>query len=433
MARGTRRGDRQSMSPLYRKSILPNGVRVVTEHIPSVRSVAIGIWADVGSASERAEQRGISHLIEHMLFKGTARRSAREIAETMDRVGGNLNAFTDKESTCYYARVIDRHLPLAIDVLCDMFLHSRFDPEDLRREQGVVLEEIKMYDDSPDEVIHDQFVRLMWAGSNLGDPVIGFPHTVTSLQPEDLRAHMRERYTPKTVVVTVAGNLDHDDVVAKFERTLSGLEGEGTAPVPERPRLSPSSLIVTRDVEQVYLIAGTRGLSAPDDDRYALSVIDTAIGGGMSSRLFQDIREERGLAYSVSSFQVAYRDAGLFAVSAGTSVEHAQETIELIRSAFADTFERGLGDAEITLAQEHLKGSLTLALESISGRMMRLGRNELTFGRQIDEDELEAKIDAVTPEDVRRLSRAIFAPDSWGLCVLGPVDENDIDWAAAVA
>ena len=421
------------MSPLYRKSTLPNGVRVVTEHIPSVRSVAIGIWADVGSASERAEQRGISHLIEHMLFKGTARRSARDIAETMDRVGGNLNAFTDKESTCYYARVIDRHLPLAVDVLCDMFLHSRFDPDDLRREQGVVLEEIKMYDDSPDEVIHDQFVRLMWAASNLGDPVIGFPHTVTSLQPEDLRTHLRERYTPKTVVVTVAGNLDHDDVVAKFAAALSGFEGDGVAPVPERPRLSPGSLIVTRDVEQVYLIAGTRGLAAPDDDRYALSVIDTALGGGMSSRLFQEIREERGLAYSVGSFQVAYRDAGLFAVSAGTSVEHAQETIGLIRGAFSDAFASGLSEAEIALAKEHLKGSLTLALESISGRMMRLGRNELTFGRQIDEDELEAKIDAVTPEDVRRLSRAIFAPEQWGLCVLGPVDENDIDWAPAVA
>jgi predicted Zn-dependent peptidase len=418
---------------LYDKTTLASGVRIVTEHIPSVRSAAIGIWADVGSASERGEQRGISHLVEHMLFKGTGRRSAREIAETMDRVGGNLNAFTDKESTCYYARVIDRHVPLAIDVLTDMFLHSRFDPEDLRREQGVVLEEIKMYDDSPDEVIHDMFVRLMWSGSNLGDPVIGFPNTISSLTVDDLRTHMREHYGPPTVVVTVAGNVEHAPIVADFERAFEDFAGGRRRIESEHARLSPGSLVATKDVEQVYLIVGTRGLPAAHDDRYALSVIDTALGGGMSSRLFQEIREERGLAYSVSSFQVTYRDAGLFAVSAGTSVEHAQEAIELIREAFADSYERGLSEAEIELAKEHLKGSLTLALESVSGRMMRLGRNELTFGRQISEEELEAKIDAVTVEDVRRLCEGIFAPEQWGLCVLGPVGEDDIDWKPAVA
>lgn len=418
---------------MYGKTTLANGVRIVTERIPSVRSAAIGIWADVGSACERPQQRGISHLVEHMLFKGTKRRTAREIAETMDRVGGNLNAFTDKESTCYYARVIDRHIPLATDVLCDMFLNSRFDPEDLAREQNVVLEEIKMYDDSPDEVINDEFVRLMWSSSNLGDPVIGFPNTITQLHADDLRNHMRERYGPQTIVVTVAGNVEHDRIVESFAAALGPLSGDGSLWPGERVRLSPGRLVITRDVEQVYLIVGTRGLPAGDDDRYAISVIDTALGGGMSSRLFQDIREERGLAYSVSSFQITYRPAGLFAVSAGTSVEHAQEVIGLVREAFAHTYEQGLRESEIELAKEHLKGSLTLALESVSGRMMRLGRNELTFGRQISEEELEAKIDAVTADDVMRLSRAIFAPEQWGLCVLGPIGEDDIDWAPAVA
>ncbi len=418
---------------MYGKTVLPNGLRIVTEHIPAVRSAAIGIWADIGSAGERAEQRGISHLVEHMLFKGTERRNAREIAEAMDRVGGNLNAFTDKESTCYYARVIDKHVPLATDVLCDMFLNSRFDPDDLAREQNVVLEEIKMYDDAPDEVINDAFVRLMWTGSDLGDPVIGFPQTITALRSGDLRTHMRERYTPNTVVVTVAGNIEHDRVVESFSRAMAPLGGDGRVPADQRVRLSPGRLVVTRDVEQVYLIVGTRGLPAGDDDRYALSVIDTALGGGMSSRLFQDIREERGLAYSVSSFQIAYRPAGLFAVSAGTSVEHAQEVITLIRESFAQAHGGGLRESEIELAKEHLKGSLTLALESISGRMMRLGRNELTFGRQISEEELEQKIDAVSMDDVQRLARAIFAPEQWGLCVLGPIGEDDIDWTAAVA
>lgn len=418
---------------MYAKTILPNGVRIVTERIPTVRSAAIGIWADVGSSSERPEQRGVSHLIEHMLFKGTQRRTARDIAETMDRVGGNLNAFTDKESTCYYARVIDRHVPLSIDVLTDMFLESRFDPEDLRREQSVVLEEIKMYDDSPDEVIHDEFMRLMWSGSNLGDPVIGFPHTVTNLTVDDLRAHMRERYAPDTVVVTVAGGVEHDTIVESFARAFGRFDGGACAAAEERVRLSPGRLVVTRDVEQVYLIVGTRGVPAADNDRYALSIIDTALGGGMSSRLFQEIREERGLAYSVSSFQVAYRDAGLFAVSAGTSVDHAQETIDLIRAAFENAHKEGLGDDEIELSKEHLKGSLTLALESVSGRMMRLGRNELTFGRHITEEELEERIDAVSAEDVRRVCSALFSPEQWGLCVLGPVDDSDVDWAADVA
>ena len=418
---------------MYAKSALPNGVRIVTERIPTVRSASIGIWADVGSACEPANQRGISHLIEHMLFKGTRRRTARQIAETMDRVGGNLNAFTDKESTCYYARVIDKHVPLAIDVLTDMFLGSLFDPEDLRREQSVVLEEIKMYDDTPDEVINDEFMRLMWASSSLGDPVIGFPHTIASVTADDLRRHMRERYAPETVVVTVAGGIEHDAIVESFSHAFDQFEGSATPLPEERVRLSPGRLVRSRDVEQVYIIVGTRGLSAADEDRYALSIIDTALGGGMSSRLFQEIREERGLAYSVSSFQVSYRDAGLFAVSAGTSAEHAQETIDLTRSAFEEMYEHGLREAEIDLAKEHLKGSLTLALESVSGRMMRLGRNELTFGRQISEEELERKIDAVTIEDVRRIAKTIFAPEGWGLCVLGPVDDDDIDWAADVA
>ena len=279
---------RDLTEPLVRKTQLPSGIRIVTEEIPFVRSAAVGIWAEVGSASERPEQRGISHLVEHMLFKGTARRSAREIAETIDRVGGSINAFTDKESTCYYARVVDRHLPLAIDVLCDMFLHSRFDPDDVRREQGVILEEIKMYDDAPDEVINDLFVRQMWSGSNLGDPVIGFPQTVTGLGPDDLRRHMQECYAPNTVVVTVAGRLKHDEIVAEFERCLRGFEGRGRTLVPERPKLSPSSLVVTRDVEQVYLIVGTRGLAAGDEDRRAMRFLGSRHGAwrGMSSRLF---------------------------------------------------------------------------------------------------------------------------------------------------
>ncbi|MFY9780906.1 MAG: pitrilysin family protein [Candidatus Baltobacteraceae bacterium] len=418
---------------MYRKSTLPNGVRVITESMPHVRSASLGIWADVGSAAERPEQRGISHLIEHMLFKGTERRSARQIAETMDGVGGNLNAFTDKEATCYYAKVVDTHVPLAVDVLADMFLHSVFEPAELAKEQKVVLEEIRMYDDSPDEMIHDLFVSTMWNGSNLGDPTIGFSHTVSSLTRDDLRAHLRARYAPNTVVFAAAGHVEHDAIVRLVEDAFAVFSGVAELPVPERPRLTPGLLVKRKETEQAYVVIGTRGLSVRDERRYALSVLDTVLGGGMSSRLFQEVREKRGLAYSVYSFQQCYRDAGLFGISAGTSPASVQECVDVVFGELAKLAERGASDAEIALAKEHLKGSMTLALESSSSRMIRLGRSEFNLGRQFSIEEIEARVDAVTRDDVLRLAAELFAPQNLGLCVLGPLDETDIRWQQSEA
>lgn len=396
--------------------------------MPYVRSATLGIWADVGSASERHEQRGISHLVEHMLFKGTARRSARDIAETMDAVGGNLNAFTDKEATCYYAKVIDRHVPLAIDVLADMFLHSVFAPEELAKEQNVVLEEIRMYDDSPDDMVHDLFVRTMWQGSNLGEPTIGYADTVTSLRSDDLRTHLRLRYAPNAVVFAAAGNVDHDAIVELVGRAFEGCTGEAAPPVAERPALTPAALVRHKDTEQAYIMLGTRGVAASDERRYVLAVLDTVLGGGMSSRLFQEVREKRGLAYSVYSFAQAYRGAGLFGISAGTSPGGAQECIDVIVAELTRFAEDGASEAEATLAREHLKGNLTLSLESSSSRMIRLGRNEFELGRYIPIEEVEARIDAVTVQDVAALARELFAPSSLGLCVLGPLDAAGIRW-----
>src|SRR5437763_3906167 len=307
---------------MYRKSVLSNGVRVITESMPGFRSASIGIWADVGSAVEQPQLRGVSHMVEHMLFKGTERRTARQIAEEMDGVGGNLNAFTDKEATCYYAKVMDVHLPLAVDVLSDMFLNSRFDPSELAKEQKVVLEEIKMYDDSPDELIHDLFIQTMWRGSNLGSPTIGFADTVTKLTQDDLRQHMKRHYAPNSVVVAAAGNVDHDALAEMLERALAPFMGTCTLPVPENPPSTPASLFRQKDSEQAYVVLGTTGLSVRDDRRYVLSVLDTILGGGMSSRLFQEIREKRGLVYTVYSFQAGYRGAGLFGVYCGTSPEN---------------------------------------------------------------------------------------------------------------
>ena len=418
---------------MYRKSTLRNGVRIVTESMPAFRSASIGIWADVGSAAEVAERRGISHLVEHMLFKGTEIRTARQIAEQMDGIGGNLNAFTDKETTCYYAKVMDRHLPVAVDVLSDMFLNSRFDAEEFAKEQKVVLEEIKMYDDSPDELIHDLFIQTMWGGSNLGAPTIGFSETVTAIAPGDLRSHMKRHYAPNSVVVAAAGNVDHDAVVSLFERAFASFEGACELPQPESPQTTPGTLFRHKDSEQAYVVLGTRGLSVRDDRRYVLTVLDTILGGGMSSRLFQEIREKRGLVYTVYSFQAAYRGAGLFAVYAGTSPENVRECVSVVGEQFAALRDARVGEGELRLAKEHIKGSLTLSLESTSSRMIRLGRSEFSLGRQLTTEEIEQNVEAVTAEQVQTLAQELLSEKNLGLCVLGPVDEADVEWNSSAA
>ncbi|MHB8146454.1 MAG: M16 family metallopeptidase [Vulcanimicrobiaceae bacterium] len=413
---------------MYRKTTLPSGLRVITEAMPSVRSASIGIWADVGSSSETREQRGISHLIEHMLFKGTAQRSAREIAEAMDGVGGNLNAFTDKETTCYYAKIMDRHVPLALDVLSDMFLHSAFDPQELAKEQKVVLEEIKMYDDSPDELIHDLFLQTMWAGSDIGDPTIGFASSVMGATADDLREYMRRRYAPNSVIVAAAGNVDHDAFVELVSAHFTGFAGSCELPRADAPVAKPSTLVRHKESEQAYVVVGSQGLSVRDERRYVLSVLDTILGGGMSSRLFQEIREKRGLVYTVYTFQAGYRAAGLFGVYAGTSPENVQPCIDVIAEQFALMRDVRVSDAELRLAKEHIKGSLTLSLESTSSRMLRLGRNDFVMGRQVTPEEIEENVDAVQAEDVQALACELLTDDKLGLCILGPVDESAIAW-----
>ena len=418
---------------MYKKTTLPNGLRVLTETMPAVRSATVGIWADVGSAVESRERRGISHLVEHMLFKGTRRRSARQIAETMDAVGGNLNAFTDKETTCYYAKVIDRHVPLALDVLADMFLHSVFDAAELAKEQKVILEEIKMYDDSPDDLIHDVFLQTMWRGSNLGEPTIGFADTVVRLTPDDLREHMRTHYAPNCVIVAAAGNVEHERFVELVCEQFAGFEGDCTLPQPESPIVTPATHVRQKDSEQAYIVLGTRGVDVRDERRYAASLLDTVLGGGMSSRLFQEIREQRGLVYSVYSFQAAYRAAGLFGVYAGTSPENAQSCIDVIVEQFARARAELIGREELALAKEHVKGSLTLSLESTSSRMIRLGRNEFALGRDVTPEEIEERIDGVTAEQVRQLAQELLAQEHLGLCIIGPVDGSQINWAPHAA
>jgi predicted Zn-dependent peptidase len=280
-----------------------------------------------------------------------------------------------------------------------------------------------MYDDSPDEMIHDLFIRTMWSGSNLGEPTIGYAETVSALTSDDLHGHLKARYAPNTVVFAAAGNVDHDAIVALIEQAFEGYAGWAKPPVPEQPRLTPATLVKTKDTEQAYVVLGTQGLSVCDERRFALSVLDTIVGGGMSSRLFQEVREKRGLAYSVYSFQQGYRGAGLFGVSAGTSPDSVQECLDVIVEELANIAETGPTETELNLAKEHIKGSLTLSLEASSSRMIRLGRNEFNLGRQMTIEEIEAAVDAVDYDTVSALARDCFAPDRLGLCVLGPVED----------
>jgi len=412
--------------PRYQKTVLDNGIRVITEHIPYVRSAALGLWVGAGSANEEAPVRGISHLIEHMLFKGTPSHSARQIAETMDSVGGHLNAFTDKEVTCYHARVVDVHTDLAMDLLADMFLHAKFDPVDLRNEQQVILEEIRMYDDAPDEMSQDLFVRSVWAQSPLGEPTIGYAQTVSAIDRDMIASYMRERYTPDRVVVTAAGNVEHAAFTHQIATLLGGLQGYFRGVDPPPPVFRATVAGKRKECEQVYVLVGAEGTSARDEARFPISVLDAIVGGGMASRLFQEIREKRGLVYSVFSSHNAYHSGGIFSISASTSPKNVLEVVSLIRAELAAVADRGISPDELQRAKEHIKGTLLLSLESTSTRMLRLGRTELAIGRHVPPSEVIAKVDAVTKEEVDAQARRIFAPQRLALTVLGPVEVQPI-------
>jgi predicted Zn-dependent peptidase len=416
---------------MIRTSTLPSGLRILTESMPHVRSATIGVWCDVGSAAEPAERRGLSHLLEHMAFKGTPTRSARVLAETMDAVGGELNAATDKETTVFYAHLVDRRLPLAVDVLGDMLQNALIAADDLAKEKNVVLEEIKMYDDSPDEVVGDKFAKTLWRGANLGDPTIGYAATVSAMSREDVLGWRAARYGPKTVIVTAAGNLDHDTVVRLVAEAFGAFRGDATPQQTEAPLFTPDVDVTVDDTEQAYIMMGTPGLGMRDERRYALSVLDTLLGGGPSSRLFQSAREERALCYEISTFQQNYRDAGIFGVSAGCAAPRAQELLDVVADELDRVLQDGVNAAEVERAREHLKGNLTLALESTFNRMSRLARNEIVHGRQISAEEIEAQFDAVDKAAVDRLARELLG--TRGLCMLGPAELAGVRLRGAAA
>lgn len=410
------RTDRQRLTEL------DNGVRVLTEEVAGMRSVSVGVWVQSGSRHEAAGEAGMSHFLEHVLFKGTERRTAREIAQAIEDVGGVLNAFTGKETTCYYAKVLDGDLPLALDLLTDVFLGATLPPDELERERGVIVQEILQYEDTPDELVHDLFARAFWPEHPLGRPIAGTVASVQVLDREMLRTFMDARYRAGRILVAAAGAVRHDDLVAALAPAFDAIAPTGAEAVEVVPVAAGGVTVVKKPLEQAHVCLGTPAVSQDDPDRYAAQVLNVALGGGMSSRLFQRIREERGRAYSVYSFLSAFSDCGYLGVYAGTSPEWVPEVVALVEETVDDVRRQGLERHEVERARSQLKANLLLGLETSDNRMSRLARGCLTFGRTVDVQEICDALDAVTADDVARVADR-FGGGGRCLTVLGDVDE----------
>ncbi len=399
---------------------LPNGLVIVTEKMPHVRSVSVGVWVGTGSRGESPERNGIAHFIEHMVFKGTERRTAEEIAQSVDSVGGMLDAFTAKEMTCFNAKVLDEHLPVAFDVLSDLVLRPRFDGADIAKEKQVVLEEIKMDEDNPEYLIHELFTQNFWRGHPLGLPILGTPETVSQFSCDALRESFDSWYAPNNTVITAAGNLEHARLVDLATREFGGASRAGASASLIAPRSHASiEQRNKKELEQVHIVIGVPSYPLAHERRYAASLLNIILGGGMSSRLFQNIRERQGLAYAIGSDLSPYTDSGVLSVYAGTSRESAEQ---LIRSVVQE-FRRMRGEAvtagELRRAKDHLKGSMMLSLESTSARMSNLARQAMYLHRFISLDEMLASIEKVTPEEVLAIARDFFEPGRFALTILG--------------
>ncbi len=391
------------------------------ENIPTVRSVAIGIWIGTGSRNETPELNGISHFLEHMFFKGTKTRSAREIAESFDSIGGQVNAFTSKEYTCYYAKVLDTHAPFALEVLADMFFNSTFDEEELLKEKNVVYEEIKMYEDTPDDIVHDLLSKAVYQNHPLGYPILGTEETLQTFTGETLKQYMADAYTPENVVVSIAGNIS-DSFIKEVESYFGGYQGQKSVPADEKPNFFANQISRKKETEQAHLCIGFNGLQVGHDDIYQLIVLNNILGGSMSSRLFQEVREQRGLAYSVFSYHSAYQDSGIVTIYGGTGAKQLDVLFETIQETLNKLKHEGISEKELNNSKEQLKGSLMLSLESTNSRMSRNGKNELLLSRHRSLDEIVEQIDQVTKTGVDQMANTIFT-DEYSIALVSPDGE----------
>lgn len=410
---------------MFQKELLINGMRIVTEEIPYVNSVSIGIWVKVGSRYESIENNGISHFIEHMLFKGTKTRSAKEIANSIDKIGGQLNAFTSKECTCFYAKVLDTHFDIALDVLSDMFFNSTFSSVEIDKERGVVLEEIGMYEDSPEDLVHDLFSQAVWSGNPLGMSILGTEDSLENINREKIVDYFNENYIPKNIVISVVGNFKHDDVVKKIRKYFDNAaqKDSGVSQI-AIPSFEPKYTLKSKETEQAHLCLGFNGLDINNKAFYPMLVLNNVFGGAMSSRLFQKIREDRGLAYSVFSYPSSFEDCGLFSIYAGSKPDNLESVAKLIMEEIKEMKKAGITEEELYDSKEQLKGSYILGLESTSGRMISIGKSELLLDKIYSPQEILERIDEVDMDSIHNIIKYLFDIDNMGAAVIGSIEKS---------
>ena len=415
---------------MHHKTVLDNGVRIITEQVEHCRTAAVGIWVDVGSRDEHNLNNGCAHFVEHMFFKGTAKRTAQQIARELDILGGTANAYTTRENTCFYATVLDSHLPQLVELFGDLFLHSLFSEEEVERERQVILQEFSMVEDTPDEQLHDLFVTDLWGAHPLGYPVLGAREVVAAMDSAKLRHYVEQAYTPDKIVVAAAGNIDHDRFVELWRPIFAaaGAGGAGSHLARQAPTAQEvSRKVYAKPLEQLHLALGTYGLPLTSPDRYALYLLNVLLGGNMSSRLFQEIREKRGLAYSIASDVSGYSDSGYLSISLGIEPRSANTALELIGREVRRFAEELVDAEELANGLEYVRAGLYLSADNMDARMTRLARNEFCFGRFVSLDEVAAGFARVTAEEIRELGKRLFARPLT-CSVLGPVEDHHIDW-----
>lgn len=412
---------------MYHKTVLKNGVRIISEQLEHLRSVSLAIWVDAGSRHEVKSENGIFHFTEHMIFKGTENRSSLQIAKELDAIGGLSNAFTGKENTCFHARVLGEHFAHLADILSDIFLHSTFDVDDLERERQVILQEISMVEDTPDDHIHVLFNRLFWSDHPIGMSVLGDEKTVSAIERKTVLKYINKFYVPERILIAGAGNVDHQSMVSYFEPLFSQLEAGDSNPKNDIPRSKASVSVQYRDLEQVHICLGGEAPSQTSDRRFACVLLNTILGGNMSSRLFQEIRENRGLAYSVYSFLSSYIDAGLLGVYVATDSQNVNPVLEAIKNEIKKICKGEISKSDLAAAVDHLIGGIYLSSESADNRMMRIAKNEFVFQKYVSYEELVSKLQQVTVDEVVEVASDIFQGGTVSLSTLGPIKEDDLD------
>ncbi|HWR71921.1 MAG TPA: pitrilysin family protein [Nitrospirota bacterium] len=411
---------------MYRKDTLANGIRVVSETLPKSRSISIGVWVKVGSRHEPKELGGISHFIEHLFFKGTKKRTAKDIAIEMDSLGGEMNAFTSQETTTYYVKVLDEHLPKAVDLLSDILLGSRFDPAELEKERKVILEEIKGVEDTPDDYIHELFINTVWPDHPLGRPILGTRETIKALTHKDILAYIEQYYSPREIVISVAGNFEHGRLIELLNAHFGALTRTGIPKQEATPAFTHAIAVKKKQLEQVQVCLGCKGINYTHEDRFVISALNGVLGSSMSSRLFQEVREQNALAYSIYSYLASYRDTGLLTVYAGTDPSNALQAVQLVIKEMKKIKDEGITAAEESRVKNQIKGNLVLSLESSNSHMSRLARQEIFYGKYLSVDDIIKGVEKVTTDQVQRIAQQLFTAENISLAILGPLSRADV-------